>query len=1346
MNKSVRVCFKKRSSFKLEIFTGLLLTVMIAMAGCSPGGNPGPGPVDPDDPGGKPTDPSCKNPVYSKLEATKISGGKHLYFSGEGLAVLNDSDLVVEKVLLTVSIDKRKGSGPRSYSVAINGLQASSNKPFIWAEDDDANKKSRLKIHLHQLFMNGANSTIAFMLNIQKNKGQLKISLAGQDGTIITATLEIFGHKPIPCGPTPQPTPTPTPRPGATPTPAATPTPIPPTPVPVAPKTTISSVTPAESITSATSISFSFAADQLGVSYACSLDGAAATACSSPQIYSGLANGAHSFTVSATNAAGLSDANPPRHSWTVDTVPPSVTIQPAATLTNKTTISLSFTTSESGRTFCSLDGGAPAACTSPFTAAGLTEGQHVVGISETDDAGNVGSPAIFSWTVDLTAPRAVLMAVTPSDAISNRTSREFQFGADETSTFECSVDSRGFQACASPHIASNLTEGDHSFEVRATDAAGNIGTVASHLWTTDLTAPLLALGNVQPAQGSTNAKLVSVEFAASEVAIYTCRMNNEAPVACLSPFTAAVEAEAAHQLEIWATDRAGNTSAPVTLNWTTDHTSPALSFGAIAPSAASYVSSADMSFEIVSSEVATLQASIDGIVLQNASSPIRLTGLTEGQHVLTVSGADRVGNPSNVISHQFTVDLTAPALTLSGSIAGGATTAQTTNSFEFSSSEAGTFECQLDGAGFAACQSPAQISGLAEGAHVFEVRAKDMAGNLSAVKSVQWSVDLTAPTTSLSTTQLATDSMQFTFTASEAGSTFMCSLDGAAFAACVSPMSVSNLSAGNHSFAVKATDSVGNAENGGAATTFTVRNPINTTLTGASPADARTNQTSIEFTFTSNHADATFRCSIDGGAWATCVSPHRVTSLVDGAHVFKVQAVDVFGRADAIGATHNVIVDTVAPKVTLTPSDTRTPTAQTSISFSFNADEAVTRFECQVESDAFAACTSSHALASLGDGAHRFAVRAVDLAGNVGDAQAFNWTVDLTAPTTQIVKSQTAYNAVSFALSSSEGGSSFLCGFGDATPQPCGANVSYSSLAAGNYVFKAKAVDSVGNTDATGASVSFTIYPSISTTLASVSPAGTVVRQNTVTFSFSANQPGASFLCSIDGGAASACVSPHTYVMLADGQHSVSIRAVDAWGMADSVGVNYSFKVDTRPNVNTQITSISPATSEIVQNNITFTFSSNHADATFMCSLNGAPATACTSPMTYTGLANAAYSFSVKAVDIYGNVDPVGATHNFTVNVCLYNAPVISNLVVTGITRNSAVVSWTTDVPSSTQVQNTNVVTGQTVTTPVNPTLVTSHSVTLTGLTQNTLYSAVAVSVACDKPTTSSPILFRSAR
>lgn len=68
----------------------------------------------------------------------------------------------------------------------------------------------------------------------------------------------------------------------------------------------------------------------------------------------------------------------------------------------------------------------------------------------------------------------------------------------------------------------------------------------------------------------------------------------------------------------------------------------------------------------------------------------------------------------------------------------------------------------------------------------------------------------------------------FEFTSDEAGSTFECSIDDAAFAACTSPQTTAVLAAGKHSFSVQATDPAGNTDKSPDKRNFTVK-PVSTT-------------------------------------------------------------------------------------------------------------------------------------------------------------------------------------------------------------------------------------------------------------------------------------------------------------------------------------------------------------------------------------------------------------------------------------------------------------------------------------------------------------------------------------
>ncbi|HEY8630022.1 MAG TPA: Ig-like domain-containing protein, partial [Gaiellaceae bacterium] len=246
-------------------------------------------------------------------------------------------------------------------------------------------------------------------------------------------------------------------------------------------------------LSNSASPSFGLSATEPGSTFECALDGGFA-ACSTPKSYSGVADGPHTFQARAVDPAGNVDPSPASYSWTIDATPPDTTIGPSypAALTIATGATFDFSSSESPSTYaCALDAGAYSSCSSPKTYSGLADGAHTFYVRATDAATNTDpSPATYNWTIDTTPPSTTIGPTMPT-ANTQSSSAAFDLGSNEpSSTFECRLDGALFASCATPASYSGLGDGTHTFDVRATDPAGNLDTSpAAYSWKIDNLAP-----------------------------------------------------------------------------------------------------------------------------------------------------------------------------------------------------------------------------------------------------------------------------------------------------------------------------------------------------------------------------------------------------------------------------------------------------------------------------------------------------------------------------------------------------------------------------------------------------------------------------------------------------------------------------------------------------------------------------------------------------------------------------------------------------------------------------------------------------------------------------------------
>ncbi|HYI44460.1 MAG TPA: Ig-like domain repeat protein [Actinomycetota bacterium] len=897
--------------------------------------------------------------------------------------------------------------------------------------------------------------------------------------------------------------------------------------------------------------SFTFSSDVSGAGFQCSIDGSSFLlgACNSPAAYTALAEGDHTFEVRAVDSYGIVDPTPASRTFTVDTVgpaAPSIDSGPAGTVAID---DVTFTFSGPGSSYeCAIDGGAFSSCTSPRAYNNLTDATHTFDVRSFDNFGNPSTTTSRTFTVDTTAPQTTINSGPTGTIATNQATFGFSTN-DPAAIFECKLDSGSFQSCTSTTNYTGLSQGSHTFEVRASDAVGNTDqTPASRTFTVDTQGPIVTIDSGP--SGPTNNDSPTFVFSSNDgTGTYSCSLDGAAFTDCTSPISYSGLSETAHTFEVKGTDEHSNTGASASSNFTVDLTGPEIPTVTSAPAEVTPNDFGTFEFESNDS-TDTFRCSIDSDPYAICSSGITYPNLSEGLHTFAVVAVDLAGNESEPTYILFTVDTNAPETTIdsgpNGLIGFGDA------SWEFSADEMSTFECSFDGGAFNTCFSPQSYVGLSDGIHDFEVRAIDQVGHIDpspATASIV--VDTSAPAlvtiTSGPSGDVNTEDVTFEFTSDDPTNDFECSLDAGSFVSCTSPTDFNDLSDGNHIFAVRAVDDAGNT---GPSTlrTFKVDTvaPGDPTISGASgsvPTD------DVNFSVSTNDSGATFECSMDGAAFAPCSSNPSYSDLGEGGHTFSVVAIDLAGNSSGT-STANFTVDTLVPGGATITSGPSGNINFDDVSFGFTSEDATDHFECSFDSGTFTVCGSPSDYFDLTNGDHTFDVRAVDDAGNAGPAATRSFTVDTVAPDAPTIDSgpsgDVATASVTFELSSNDSTATFECSMDGGAFAPCSSSTDYD-LGEGGHTFDVRAVDPAGNTGAT-TTQNFTV-DTIAPDSVTITdgPSGSTSNDD-VSFEFNSDDPADHFECSLDGAAFTTCTSPANYTNVDEGDHTFEVRAVDDAG------------------------------------------------------------------------------------------------------------------------------------------------------------------------------------------------------
>jgi Bacterial Ig-like domain/PKD domain len=423
--------------------------------------------------------------------------------------------------------------------------------------------------------------------------------------------------------------------------------------------------------TSASTASFAFSSSEPGSTFECRLDGGAFAACTSPEAYSGLAAGAHTFSVRATDAAGNSDASPATQSWTIQGAPPADDHEPVAAFTaspaapaigQAVAFDASGSTCEDAPCEYTWEDDGPDGVggkqwplgdgeTMSFTFQGA--GAKYVRVTVTDADGDADSTrktvtVASSPAPDSTAPDTTI-ASGPSDTTDDATPTVAFASSEPGSSFECRVDSGVWAACTSPWTTDALGDGAHTVSVRATDAAGNTdASPATRAFTVaagppaDATGPDTTISSGPDAV--TNDNTPTFVLAATEIgSTFSCQVDAGQAAACTSPWTTSPLADGSHRVEVAATDPAGNADvSPATRSFRVDTQPPETTIES-APPAYSSESSATLTFDANEPEV-SFECRLDWRAWADCTSPQTYAELAVGRHWASVRATDAAGN------------------------------------------------------------------------------------------------------------------------------------------------------------------------------------------------------------------------------------------------------------------------------------------------------------------------------------------------------------------------------------------------------------------------------------------------------------------------------------------------------------------------------------------------------------------------------------------------------------------------------------------------------------------------------------------------------------------------------
>ena len=572
------------------------------------------------------------------------------------------------------------------------------------------------------------------------------------------------------------------------------------------------------------------------------------------------------------------------------------------------------------------------------------------------------------------------------------------------------------------------------------------------------------------------------------------------------------------------------------------------------------------------------------------------------------------------------------------------------------------FQCRIDAEAFAACTTPFTSAALADGAHTFEVRATDPAGNTDPTPAPgphgrhHRARDHITGGPAAATDQRHRADIHLHLDRGRPRRSSAASTP-APFAACTRPhhrhagRRRAHLRGPRHRLRRQRRPDPGQRRR----SRSTPPPPRHDRSPPARPSPTNDDDPDIRLHLDRGRLD--FECRIDGAAFAACTSPFTTAALADGPHTFEVRAIDPPGNIDPTPASRTFTVDTDGARTRRSPAARRArPTTRRRRSRSPRPRRA-RRFECRIDGERVRALHLARSPRPRSPtGTHTFEVRATDPAGNTDPtpAEPHLHGRHRRAPETDdrppARPGPTNDTHADVHLHLDRGRLDFECRVDAAAFAACTSPLTTRALTDGAHTFEVRAIDTAGNADPTPATRTFTVDTDAADDHDRLAVPPSPTNDTTPTFTFSSARPARPSSAASTAAAFAACTTPFTTAALADGAHTFEVRATDPAGNTDADAgephLHGRHRRAARPRSRRAARGARPTTRRP-----TFTFTSTEAGSTLPVPRRRARVRRLHHrPCTTATLADGTHTFEVRATDAAGNTDPTPATATFTVS------------------------------------------------------------------------------------------------